>query len=254
MTVMKPILTPTLLAAIRRQPNLPPNTWYFITATALSSLNRPGELPQVFKNAIEESSYTTGNSVPSRDDQLRISRRLREALLKASAVGGMPKSINALMSLKSVTPEDLLDEPGMGTSLRHKDIHDTASVQVLERGQAFFEAIYGKISRRIMGQLDRSGAPDLGLLARLTYGYVLSNTDVLTPAETSFVLIASLIPQDVNPQLKGHLRGALNGGASVDEVRAVRDVVIKICEASGMKKLEEDAIGGWGWRSEVANV
>jgi hypothetical protein len=46
----------------------------------------------------------------------------------------------------------------------------------------------------------------------------------------------------------------LNGGATVDEVRAVRDVVIKICEASGMRKLEETAIGGWGWRSEVANV
>lgn len=58
----------------------------------------------------------------------------------------------------------------------------------------------------------------------------------------------------MNPQLKGHLRGALNGGATVDEVRAVRDVVIKICEASGMRKLEETAIGGWGWRSEVANV
>ncbi|RBQ81280.1 hypothetical protein FVER53590_07374 [Fusarium verticillioides] len=251
---MKPILTPALLAAIRKQPGLPRNTWYFITATTLSALNRPDELPEVFKNAVGEGSGTSGNGVPSRDDQLRISRRLREALLKASAVGGMPKSINALMSLKSATPEDLLDEPGMGTSPRHRDIHDTAPAQVLERGQAFFEAIYGKISRRIMGQLDRSGAPDLGLLARLTYGYVLSNTDVLTPAETSFVLIASLIPQDVNPQLKGHLRGALNGGASVDEVRAVRDVVIKICEASGMKKLEEDAIGGWGWRSEVANV
>lgn len=198
MTAMKPILTPTLLAAIRKQPNLPRNTWYFVTATTLSALNRPDELPEVFKNAIEEGSETTGNDIPSRDDQLRISRRLREALLKASAVGGMPKSINALMSLKSATPEYLLDEPGMGTSLRHKDIHDTAPAQVLGRGQAFFDAIYGKISRRIMGQLDQSGAPDLGLLARLTYGYVLSNTDVLTPAETSFVLIASLIPQDVS--------------------------------------------------------
>jgi hypothetical protein len=102
------------------------------------------------------------------------------------------------MSLKSATPEDLLDEPGTGTTSRHKDIYDTAPAHVLERGQYFFEAIYGKISRRIMGQLDRSGASDLGLLARLTYGYVLSNTDVLTPAETSFVLIASLIPQDVS--------------------------------------------------------
>lgn len=49
-----------------------------------------------------------------------------------------------------------------------------------------------------MGQMDRSGSEDLGLMARLVYGYILSNTDVLTPAETSFVLIASLIPQDVS--------------------------------------------------------
>jgi hypothetical protein len=91
MTAMTPILTPALLAAIRKQPNLPCNTWYFITATTLSALNRPDELPKVFKDAIGDCPDTTGNGVPSRDDQLRISRRLREALLKASAVGGMPK-------------------------------------------------------------------------------------------------------------------------------------------------------------------
>ena len=58
----------------------------------------------------------------------------------------------------------------------------------------------------------------------------------------------------MNPQLKGHLRGALNGGATVEEVRAVREVVIRICEASGMRRLAADAPGGWGWRSEVASV
>ncbi|KAM0332773.1 hypothetical protein ACHAPQ_005600 [Fusarium lateritium] len=250
-----PLLTPALLTAIRNQPNLPRNSWYFITATTLSAINRPNEVPVVLKNAIEERLDAASEGVTGRDEQLRITRRLREALVKASAVAGMPKTINALFSLKSVTPEDLLDESGTdAASPRHKDIYSSSPTQVFERGQTFFEKIYGNISRRIMGQLDRSGAPDLGLLARLTYGYVLSNTDVLTPVETSFVLIASLIPQDVNPQLKGHLRGALNGGATVDEVRAVRDVVIKICEASGMRKLEENAIGGWGWRSEVANV
>ncbi|KAM0438930.1 hypothetical protein ACHAPT_001691 [Fusarium lateritium] len=249
-----PILTPALLAAIRKQPNLPQNTWYFITATTLSALNRPDELPNVYKHAVE-GSPGIAEAIPGRDEQLSISRRIREALLKASAVGGMPRTINALLTLKTVTSEDLLDAtPGDNPSSRFKDVHQTPPSEVLGRGQTFFNQIYGKISRRVMGQMDRSGAEDLGLMARLTYGYVLSNTDILTPAETSFVLIASLIPQDVNPQLKGHLRGALNGGASVEEVRAVRDVVIKICEASGMKRLNEDAVGGWGWRSEVANV
>jgi hypothetical protein len=40
-------------------------------------------------------------------------------------------------------------------------------------------------------------------------------------------VLACLIPQDVNPQLKGHLVGALNNGATEDEVKAVREVVIK---------------------------
>jgi hypothetical protein len=57
--------------------------------------------------------------------------------------------------------------------------------------------IYGKVSKRVIGQMDRSGTEDLGLTARLMYGYILSNTNMLTAVETSFVLIAGLIPQDV---------------------------------------------------------
>lgn len=76
------------------------------------------------------------------------------------------------------------------------------SSTILHRGQIFFDKIYGKVSKRVMGQMDRSGTEDLGITARIMYGYILSNTNVLTAAESSFVLIAGLIPQDVNPQLK----------------------------------------------------
>ena len=58
----------------------------------------------------------------------------------------------------------------------------------------------------------------------------------------------------MNPQLKGHLRGALNGGATVEEVRAVRDVFMRICDVSGTKIIKEDVPAGWGWRGEVANL
>ena len=102
--------------------------------------------------------------------------------------------------------------------------------------------------------MDRSGTEDLGLTARLMYGYILSNPAVLTPVESSFVLIAGLVPQDVNPQLKGHLKGAVNNGASVEEVRAVRSIVLQICEAAGMKRLDDGATGGWGWREDVAKL
>ncbi len=47
--------------------------------------------------------------------------------------------------------------------------------------------MYGNITKRVMDKMDKSGMEDLGLIARLMYGYILSNTDVLTAAETSFV-------------------------------------------------------------------
>jgi alkylhydroperoxidase/carboxymuconolactone decarboxylase family protein YurZ len=139
-------------------------------------------------------------------------------------------------------------------SLRTVDLYDTPSSTILYRGETFFNKVYGKVSKRVMGQMDRSGTEDLGAVARLMYGYLLSNTRILSAAESSFVLIAGLVPQDVNPQLKGHLKGAVNNGATIEEVRAVREIALRICEASGMKKIREDELGGYGWREEVANL
>jgi alkylhydroperoxidase/carboxymuconolactone decarboxylase family protein YurZ len=70
--------------------------------------------------------------------------------------------------------------------------------------------------------------------------------------ETSCVLIGALLPQDVPQQLKGHLEGALNGGAQVEEIRAVREVVIRICESAGMKRLEGTI--GYGWQYDIVDI
>ncbi|KAL2126088.1 hypothetical protein VTI74DRAFT_1721 [Chaetomium olivicolor] len=254
MSSLPAIVTPALIASIRSYPNLPGNIWYLIAATTLSQLNRPDEISKVYQDALRHGPCRS-DGAPSHDEKLCVSRRMREALIKAAAVGGVPRTINALLELKKATPEELLDEPEASSpSGRRADFYDTPASQVMQRGQTFFEAIYGKISRRVMGQMDRCGTEDLGLVARLVYGHVLSNTSVLNAVETSYVMIAGLIPQDVNPQLKGHLRGALNGGATVEEVRAVRNVVVEICRAAGMKTLDPSTPAGFGWRSEVADL
>lgn len=108
------------------------------------------------------------------------------------------QSINALLELKKATPQDLLDTPlSFSPASRAEDIYDVPPSHIFRRGEAFFDKIYGKISKRIMGQMDNCGTEDLGLTARLVYGHLLSNTKVLNSAESSFVLIAGLIPQDV---------------------------------------------------------
>ncbi|KAL8850720.1 MAG: hypothetical protein Q9221_004368 [Calogaya cf. arnoldii] len=181
----------TLLGAIRQTPHLPPHSWYFISSVTLSVLNRPEEVPHVFQYALEKDGGST-------QKQLDIARRMREALVKSAAIGGLPKSINALSALKKVTPHALMDEPlGYSPTGRSAELHDVPSSKILQRGQAFFDQIYGKVSKRVMGQMDQSGTEDLGITARLMYGYILSNTTVLSPVESSFVLLAGLIPQDV---------------------------------------------------------
>jgi len=254
MSQLPSLIEPSLLSSIQNHPHLPPHTWYFIIITTLSILNRPDEIAAVYKYALEHGGDCS-DSKPDHEEQLNISRRTREALIKAGAIGGLPKSINALLALKTATPEPLQDLPhGYSPTARDADIYDTPPSEILHRGQKFFDMIYGKVSRRVMGHMDRSGTEDLGLTARLMYGYILSNTHVLSSSESSFVLIAGLIPLDVNPQLKGHLKGALNTGATVEEVRAVRAIVIRLCEAYGMKHLGDDVPAGWGWREEVATL
>lgn len=171
---------------------------------------------------------------------------MREAIIKVAPIAGLPKSINAMVALKCATPASLLDEPlAYSPTGRPVELHDMPSSAILSRGQQYFSKTYGKVARRVMSQLDRSGTEDLGNTARLMYGYILSNTSVLDARETSYVLLAGLIPQDVNAQLKGHLQGARNHGATTEEVKAVRQVVLMICEILGMKNMEKGKTG-WG--------
>jgi hypothetical protein len=82
------VVTPALLASLRTHPNLPVHTWYCVAAATLSQLNRPDEIPKVYQHALH---HGPGDAAPSHDEKLRISRRMREALIKTAAVGGVPR-------------------------------------------------------------------------------------------------------------------------------------------------------------------
>ena len=85
-----PIMTPPLISALRRHPHLPRNAWPLVAATTLSALNRPDDIPAVYTHALEHGAGPA-DPPPAADEQLAISRRVREALVKSSAISGMPK-------------------------------------------------------------------------------------------------------------------------------------------------------------------
>lgn len=89
-------LTPRLLDTLRSQPGMPGDLWYAVVATTLCVLNRPEEIGAVYRHAVAadaaaDAGAGTAGAVADHARQLRIARRLREALLKTSAIGGLPK-------------------------------------------------------------------------------------------------------------------------------------------------------------------
>ena len=90
------ILGINFLSSIRSHPSLPKQSWYFIAAVTLSTINRPDEVQRVYKYALEHGAAEQDSS-PTQSQQLYISRRIREALVKASAIGGVPR-VSQLLS------------------------------------------------------------------------------------------------------------------------------------------------------------
>jgi len=63
---------------------IPNDSWYVIAAATLCCLNRPDDLILVFKHAIE--------SAKDPQEQMRIARRIREALIKSAGICGLPRA------------------------------------------------------------------------------------------------------------------------------------------------------------------
>lgn len=231
---MSHILTPARLKTLASQPLLGSN-WYYIAAATFSVCNQPDAIPIIFEYMLASTPTATTAQ------HLLIARQIRESLLKGAALGGLPKAINSLTQLKHATPMELR-EPG-NTPLRAAQPDVAASSDSDSRGEMFFDQVYGKISARVKGQMSQA-YPDLAHYALAhVYAPLLSYTGVLGPKETSLVVVACLVPQDVNPQLKGHLKGAINNGATKEEVMSVRDMSIMISKWCGV-----------GWKSEVAKL
>lgn len=87
------IITPALLSTLRGLPHLPRHSWYFVTGVTLSVLNLPHEIPGVFKYAIEKGPGSSDTKL-GHEEQLEIARKMREALLKAAPIGGLPKVVH----------------------------------------------------------------------------------------------------------------------------------------------------------------
>lgn len=214
-------------------------------------------------------SYKYSRSEDIHACQTAVASKIREAILKAAPIAGLPKLINALTALRKVTPNsikpslktnrppticpghvkssDLVQEDFAGTRFEEtiptfdtvegpvctESVDSKQTMDNMVRGLNFWNAIYGKVSTRVRTQMFNA-YPDLWQYAfHNVYSPILSYTGVLSALETSFCVVAALIPQDVNPTLKGHLKGAINVGGTKEELTDIRNLVFDVCDWSG---------------------
>lgn len=75
----------------------------------------------------------------------------------------------------------------------------------------------------------------LGWFSRTVgYGLTYGPSEIILPLETSYVLVAALIAGDTPQQITWHLDGAKRAGATLEEIRAVREISVEVAKLSGI--------------------
>jgi len=200
------------------------NPWYIVAAVAYSASNAPEAVSSVFLHVLKDLEARN----LQHDEKLLLARKMRDALFKSGLTSGYAKAINSLVALHEVTPEDLRDKKPLRKL-------DTDTVQdYVQGGEAFFKSVYGETAVSVQGLLD-SIYPDMGWFSNtIGYGLTYGFTDVTSQIETSYTLVAALIAGDTPRQIGWHLAGARRGGATLGQVKAVRQIVIEVATEAGV--------------------
>jgi alkylhydroperoxidase/carboxymuconolactone decarboxylase family protein YurZ len=118
-----------------------------------------------------------------------------------------------------------------------------------KRGEAMFNKVYSNVSERVKNNISNSSPDLMEIILQDVYGRVLSDVTLLGEIETELVTIAVLVPLQVPAQvgftsidnnitrasignvadynfiqLKGHVHGARNVGASDAQIEAAKAI------------------------------
>ena len=117
------------------------------------------------------------------------------------------------------------------------------SKQDYENGIAVRKQVMGEAHvERAMSQVTEFTAPLQDWINEHAWGSTWQRDDVLDRKTRSLVTIAFLIAQKSPTELKGHIRGAINNGASVAEIQEVLLHSLPYCGAPAAQEAYRAAV------------
>lgn len=142
---------------------------------------------------------------------------VRECLLVVSLFAGFPRTLDALASAGDVLSARGAPAPAAEQGLPADEAERRETFR--RRGRALFDRVYGSKARSVMSRL-MDLDPELPLwVLDDAYGKVLARPG-LDPAQRERLAVVLLAALGLRNQLPGHVRGAVNCGATRDDVLA----------------------------------
>ena len=137
-------------------------------------------------------------------------RAAEEAIVQSYLFLGYPAALNAMTLWRSRTGR-------MPAAHSGDDPAHWAA-----RGADVFRIVYGEQDRRLLENVSALHPELAEWMLTEGYGKVLGRPGLGLP-ERELCIVAMLVGLDAAPQLRSHLRGALNAGAAADDVAAALD-------------------------------
>ena len=134
-----------------------------------------------------------------------------EVILQSFLFAGFPRCINGLESFRRHYTDEI--GRGTGTQTTGADVERNR-----QRGEELFRRIYAQHSDAVLDALDHYHKELRDWIIVDAYGKILSRPG-LSPRHRELCAVVGLLVSGDTRQLSSHMRGALNCGANVAEVR-----------------------------------
>lgn len=193
--------------------HLGPDAWYLLVVTCLAAGPCPEAAGHLYRHLIQQPRYGSPSA------RQALVRRLREALVKAVALLGVCKPLQAAVAISAAeAPED--KDYTVSRAGWRSDI-DAAHA----RGRAFYGRLYGPNAADTAGLLAGHGDFDV-VCEHVVYGFFLGDRQAIgDDLHVEVVVLAAIMSQDLARETGWHLRGIRRLGASRADVQVLWDAI-----------------------------